>query len=760
MANFLPFKFLLSLFLLVWTATSSSVSGDRKTYIIHMDKSAMPAPFSTHHDWYMSTLSSLSSPNGVAPTHLYTYTHVMDGFSAVLSQAHLDQIRNIPGHLAAYPDTIGHLHTTHTPKFLGLKKRAGIWPAAGFGNDIIIGVIDTGIWPESESFKDDNMPPVPARWRGMCEVGTEFNTSHCNKKLIGARSFSKGLKQRGFNISKTDDYDSPRDFFGHGTHTSSTAAGSRVQHADYFGYAEGTAIGIAPMARIAMYKVLFFTDDFESAATDVLAGMDQAIEDGVDVMSLSLGFPETVFDGNPIAIGAFAALKKGIFVSCSAGNSGPNAYTILNGAPWITTIGAGTVDRDYAAHITLGDNELILTGRSVYPENLFVSEVPIYFGHGNQSKELCEPFSLDPKDVAGKYIFCTQQSDAYEIFRTGAAGAIFSSDAGQFLQPTDFNLPFVTINLTDGELVKNYIINTKNATVSVKFQITVLGTKPAPQVAFFSSRGPARQSPYILKPDILAPGVDILASWIPNRGWQPIRDQYLLSDYAIISGTSMSCPHVAGIAALLKAVHRDWSSAAIRSAMMTTANIYDNANGIIVDMDIGAAGTPLDFGAGHVNPNKAMDPGLVYDIEVEDYINYLCGLNYTSNQIRILTGTSNFTCEHANLDLNYPSFIVILNNTNTTSFNFERVLTNVADGSSVYRAMVDAPKGMKVVLQPATLSFAGKYSKAEFNMTVSISLGTNAIPQDDYIGNFGFLSWYEVNGKHVVRSPIVSAFAP
>ncbi|KAK1558342.1 hypothetical protein Q3G72_001333 [Acer saccharum] len=466
MTNFLPFKFLLSLFLLVWTATSSSVSGDRNTYIIHMDKSAMPAPFSTHHDWYMSTLSSLSSPNGVAPTHLYTYTHVMDGFSAVLSQAQLDQIRNLP-----------------------------------------------------------------------------------------------------------------------------------------------------------------------------------------------------------------------------AGNSGPHAYTIHNGAPWITTIGAGTVDRDYAAHITLGDNELILTGRSVYPENLFVYEVPIYFGHGNQSKEECDSFSLDPKDVAGKYVFCTQQSS--EIFRAGAAGGIFSSETGQFLEPTDFNMPFVIINPTDGELVKNYIINAKNnANVSIKFQITVLGTKPAPQVAYFSSRGPARQSPYILKPDILAPGLDILASWVPNRG------------------------------------------------------------------------TPLDFGAGHVNPNKAMDPGLVYDIEVEDYIYYLCGLNYTSNQIRVLTGTSNFTCEQANLDLNYPSFIVILNNTNTTSINFKRVLTNVADGSSVYRSMVTAPKGMEVVVQPATISFAGKYSKAEFNMTVSISLGTNAIPQDDYIGNFGFLSWYEVNGKHIVRSPIVSAFAP
>ncbi|KAK1374363.1 hypothetical protein POM88_030556 [Heracleum sosnowskyi] len=122
------------------------------------------------------------------------------------------------------------------------------------------------------------------------------------------------------NISKTDDYDSPRDFVGHGTHTSSIAAGNRVPFADYFGYAKGTA-----------------------TTSDTLAGMDQAIEDGVNLMSLSLGFIDTPFYENPIAVGAFAAMEKGIFVACSAGNGGPHAYTILNGAPWITAVGAGTV---------------------------------------------------------------------------------------------------------------------------------------------------------------------------------------------------------------------------------------------------------------------------------------------------------------------------------------------------------------------------------------------------------------------------------
>ncbi|XVF67569.1 hypothetical protein PTKIN_Ptkin10aG0131400 [Pterospermum kingtungense] len=769
MEQLTPSGFLISLFLFFSIATALPASGRPKTYIIHMDKSAMPAGFSIHHDWYTSTLSSLSSPDGFSPLHLYTYNHVIDGFSAVLSQTHLDQLQELPGHIATYPETFGHLHTTRTPTFLGLKKHTGLWSAGGFGDDMIIGVLDTGIWPESESFNDEGLPPVPDRWRGACESGTEFNSTYCNKKLIGARSFSKGMKQEKINISTADDYDSPRDYMGHGSHTSSTVAGSQVVGVDYFGYAKGTAIGIAPKARIAMYKVLFFNTSYTAAATDVLAGMDQAIEDGVDVMSLSLGFIETLFDENPIAIGAFAALKKGIFVSCSAGNNGPHAYTILNGAPWITTVGAGTIDRDFAAQVTLGDGNLTVTGKSVYPENLFVSDVPLYFGNGNRTKEICDFYSLDPKEVAGKYLFCDFDSSGqlsafqqtFEMDRTGAAGAIFSSDSGQFFRPTDFYSPFVLVNPKDGELVKNYIINSKNATVSIRFISTLLGTKPAPQVADFSSRGPDRRSPWILKPDILAPGVDILAAWVPNRGFTPIGDDYdyLLTDYALVSGTSMSCPHAAGIATLLKATHRDWSPEAIRSAMMTTADVIDNANGRIIDMTTGVPGTPLDFGAGHINPNKALDPGLVYDIEIQDYIDYLCGLNYTRRQIRTITGTSDFTCDNANLDLNYPSFILILNNTNTTSTTFQRELTNVAEGSSVYRAVVRAPSGMKAVVQPATLTFAGKYSKAKFQLTVDIDVGVASFPQSDYFGNYGFLSWYEVNGKHEVTSPIVSAFA-
>ncbi|KAL5984670.1 hypothetical protein ACLOJK_041291 [Asimina triloba] len=384
---------------IVFSFVLNHADAERLSYIVHMDKSSKPSPFDTHHTWYTSLISSLSQGDSLAASHLYTYNHVMDGFSAVLSPAQLEKLESMPGHLASYPETYGQLQTTHSPQFLGLNRNTGLWPASHFGDDMIIGIIDTGVWPESEMFNDKGMPPVPKRWRGTCESGGQFNSSNCNRKLIGARSFSKGI-----NVSKVDDYDSARDFYGHGTHTASTAAGSPAPGADYFGYAKGTAVGVAPMARIAVYKALFLNSTLKAASNDVLAAMDQAIADGVDLMSLSLGFPQVPYHKDSIALGAFAAMEKGIFVSCAAGNSGPDSYSIYNGVPWITTVGGGTIDRDYRALIKLGDGATTMQGKSIYPGDIHVSGVPLYYGHGNARKRNCT--ELDTKEVAGKIVFC------------------------------------------------------------------------------------------------------------------------------------------------------------------------------------------------------------------------------------------------------------------------------------------------------------------------------------------------------------------
>ncbi|XP_062185653.1 subtilisin-like protease SBT1.7 [Phragmites australis] len=742
---------------------------DRRPYIVQMDVSAMPAPFVEHEGWYQSVLSSLAAATGEgAPEHLYTYAHAMQGFSAVLTARQLEELRRTEGHVAAFPETYARLHTTHTPEFLGLSAGAGVWPASKFGDDVIIGIVDTGVWPESESFRDAGIQnPVPARWKGACEAGAEFNASLCNRKLIGARSFSRGLKKSGITISP-DDYDSPRDYYGHGSHTSSTAAGAAVKGASYFGYANGTATGIAPMARVAMYKAVFSGDTLESASTDVLAAMDRAIADGVDVMSLSLGFPETSYDTNVIAIGAFAAIQKGIFVTCSAGNDGSDGYTIMNGAPWITTVGASSIDRDFTATVTLGSGSgaRSIQGKSVYLASAGIVGANLYYGHNNKSKQRCEYSSLSRKDVSGKFVFCTagesfrQQMD--EVQSNGGRGAIIASNMKEFLEPTDYIMPMVLVTLSDGAAIEKYVTaaGTRGAPkVSVRFVETELGVKPAPSVPYFSSRGPSQISPAILKPDVVAPGVNILAAWVPNKEIMDIGSKKIFTKYMLASGTSMSSPHVAGVVALLRSLHPDWSPAVIRSAMMTTAYVKDNSNSVIVTMPSGSPGTPLDFGSGHVSPNQAMDPGLVYDVAPDDYVNFLCGLRYSNRQIAAVTGRRNPSCARANLDLNYPSFMVILNNTNSATRTFQRVLTNVAGSPAKYSVSVTAPPGMKVTVTPPALSFGGKGSTQAFTVTVQVSQVKRGSDDYNYIGNYGFLTWNEVGGNHVVRSPIVSAFA-
>ncbi|KAI4318611.1 hypothetical protein MLD38_032290 [Melastoma candidum] len=753
--------------------TASRRDGNSDLYVVHMDRSTAPSPFSSHHEWHVSTLSSLPPPNettSLASAHVYSYNHVLCGFSAVLSRNQVEALKKHPGHVATYPNSFARPHTTYTTRFLGLSEGKGLWPRTNFGDGMIIGVVDSGVWPESPSFNDEGMSPVPSRWKGSCETGVEFNSSNCNRKLIGARTLGQGMKQFGINVSAAYDYDSPRDYWGHGTHTASTAVGRPIPDASYFGYAKGTAKGIAPLARLAIYKVLFVNITLEAASVDILAAIDQAVSDGVDVISISLGFLGHPFDQNAVAIGAFAAMERGISVVCSGGNRGPGAYTVQNGAPWITTVGGGIMDREYVAEIILrgtANDSITVMGKSIYPESLFLSGVPLYFGRGNRSKEVCEPDTLNPDDVKGTIIFCDFFSNetlvnTYEVTRTGAAGAIFSTDFALSLRPEDFDVPYVAVTPQEGDKIRHYIMMSNEPVATIRFQITTYGTKPAPQVMGFSARGPHIRSPWILKPDIIAPGVDILAAWVPNVPAAVLEDRTLVSDFQLQSGTSMAAPLVAGVTLLIKEAHPDWSPAAIRSAMMTTAYTADNVRESILDVWTGQAATPLELGAGHIDPEKAMDPGLVYDLKPEDYINYLCGMNYTDRQISAVTGRSrsNFSCKAATLDINYPSFIVILNNTNTTTNTFRRVLTSVTDHHSEYMVKVWTGEGMKVTVQPTRLSFSGKNSKAEFEMTVAVDVSGNPPRTDsDYLGNHGYIVWEEINGTHAVRSPVVSAYA-
>lgn len=700
----------------------------------------MPKAFSTHHHWYLTTLSSISN----TPSKLvYTYTNAINGFSATLSSSELDSIKNSPGYISSVKDATVKVDTTHSYQFLGLNSNNGAWPVSNYGTDVIIGVVDTGIWPESRSYNDDSLTEIPSRWKGECENGTKFDHSMCNKKLIGARFFNKGLLAKNPNL--TFSMNSPRDTDGHGTHTSSTAGGSNVDDATYFGYASGTARGVAPKARLAMYKALWEEGSYIS---DIIAAIDQAIADGVDVLSLSFGLDGLPLYSDPVAIATFAAMEKGIFVSTSAGNEGPYPETLHNGTPWVLNVAAGTVDREFQGSIILG-NGYSATGLSLFPANSSSTEYPLVF------IEFCnDQNSL--KNVSQKIIVCLDSNDTlseqlYYVSNAKVIGGIFitnNPDSSSFVQSS---FPAVFIKPEDGEKVLRYTKSNSNSKGKFRFQETRLGTKPAPQLASYSSRGPSQSCPFILKPDIMAPGDLILASWPPNSPVTEVNSGQLYNMFNIISGTSMSCPHAAGVAALLRGAYPDWSPAAIRSAMMTTAYVLDNTNSPIIDLGShNKPATPLDMGAGHIDPNRALHPGLIYDASVDDYINLLCALKFTAKQIQTITRSTSHSCENPSLDLNYPSFIAFFNGSDSGKVKeFDRTVTNVGEANSVYTANLDSASGLKVSVTPEKLKFSSKYEKQSYKVRIE----NVKLEKDSSV--YASLTWVELNSQLVVRSPIV-----
>ncbi|KAE8725719.1 hypothetical protein F3Y22_tig00008146pilonHSYRG00022 [Hibiscus syriacus] len=726
-------------------------------YIVHMDLSAMPKAFSNHQSWYLSTLSSVS-PKSRAQTNInlpfskliYTYNHVIQGFSASLTPAELEVLKNSPGYVSSVIDRTVKVDTTHSFKFLGLNSGTGAWPVSNFGKDVIIGVIDTGVWPESESFNDNGVTDVPSRWKGECESGIQFNSSSCNKKLIGARFFNKGLIAHNPNI--TISMNSPRDTEGHGTHTSTTAAGTYVEDTSYFGYAVGTARGMAPGARVAMYKALWEEGAY---TTDIIAAIDQAIDDGVDVLSMSLGLDELELYEDPIAIATFAAIEKNIFVSTSAGNEGPDVETLHNGTPWVLTVAAGTMDREFVATLNLGSKGPV-NGIALYPGNFSSSEFPIVF------MDACGN-TTDLRKTKQKIIVCQDPgkedslNDQFNNVQVaGNIAGVFitnNSDVDVFAQSP---FPAIFLEQKDGDAVVEFIKTNNDPKASIEFKKTILGIKPSPRVTSYTSRGPSYSCPSVLKPDIMAPGDSVLAAWPTNIGAARVNEDLVFSNFNLLSGTSMACPHVSGIAALLKASYPDWSPAAIRSALMTTSDQIDNTGSPIKDMgDNLRPANPLAMGAGHVNPNKALDPGLVYDATVQDYVNLLCGLNFTEKQIKIITKSSSNNCSNPSLDLNYPSFIAFFDDTgakpnSTAMLEFQRTVTNVGGGSFTYRATVTPINGLKVTVEPDKLVFTAKYEKKSFKLSVEGQRQLNEAV------SFGYLIWEDSGRKHVVRSPIVA----
>ncbi|XP_065873412.1 subtilisin-like protease SBT1.9 isoform X2 [Euphorbia lathyris] len=481
-------------------------------------------------------------------------------------------------------------------------------------------------------------------------------------------------------------------------------------------------------------------------------GRLEAIRDGVDVLSLSLALAnDAMFLGDdPIAVATFAAMKKGIFVVASAGNDGPDYYSLVNGAPWLTTVGASTVDREFGGVLILGDGKQI-GFMTLYPGNYSLRERPLVFLNECGSVEAM-------KNVKNSVIVCKESpslSDQIEnVKSSGVSGAIFIADISlsdsEYYIRTSFEAGF--IGTKDGERVIDYIQKSENPRGVLQFRQTNIGTKSAPKVDRYSSRGPFTSCHYVLKPDLIAPGTLILASWSPINSVAQVVTNPLFSKFNLLSGTSMAAPHVAGAAALIKAVHPDWSPAAIRSALMTTSSSLDNTQSPIKDAGNNVVeASPLDIGSGHINPSKSLDPGLIYDVTAEDYIKLLCAMNYSKKQIEIITKYVNPNCVNKSLDLNYPSFVAYFDSDSEGKTEFRRILSNVGDEMSSYSAKVTGMSGIEVKVEPEKLVFKKKNEKLSYKLSLKMEG-----PKLEEVVVHGSLWWVHDEGKYNVRSPIVA----
>ncbi|GAA0185272.1 serine protease [Lithospermum erythrorhizon] len=635
------------------------------------------------------------------------------GFSAMLKPDQAEKLAESDSVVSVFESKLKKIHTTHSWEFLGAETYHGSSRLPlDTKYDVIVGMIDSGIRPESISFNDHGLSDVPLKFKGECVTGDNFTLSNCNRKIIGARYYSKGFEQDKGSLESYNStfYLSARDSGGHGTHTASTVAGSLVPNVSVLGQANGTARGGAPSARLAIYKVCWFGSCSDA---DLLSAIDDAISDGVDVISSSIGSlpPQTSYFQDTISIGSFHAFQKGIVFSAAGYGINP---TELNN----------------------GFFELIFGRDAAAP------------GVPAMNASFCKNNTLDPLLIKGKIVLCKiealdddRREKGSAIQEEGGVGMILVDPltVENLLQHA---IKVAAVAPKEAEEVQENISSNKQPVARIQQTVTVLSTKPAPKIASFSSRGPNIVTPDIIKPDITAPGVNILAAWSPV-GTQGTAGRSL--DYNIIFGTSMSCPHVSAVAAIVKSYHPSWSPAAIKSAIMTTATFLDNERTNIRSNPNDTQASPFDYGSGHINPVAAIDPGLIYDYNTNDIINLLCSTGAIPDQLKNLTGQIEHckTSPNPSYDFNYPSIGVSHVHENVS---VHRTVTYHGKGSNLFIAKIDKPKGVRLSVTPIKLKFSKTGQKKRFTVHFEAYETTNG----SYV--FGSLTW--IDGIHKVRSPI------
>jgi subtilisin family serine protease len=699
----------------------------------------------------------VAAAQGVTPAR--QYTAALNGFSAELTAAQASALSKDNRVLAVAPDVENAPDYT-TTDFLKLTGPDGVWAKqfggeANAGKGVVVGVIDSGYAPDNPFLQGEPVQPlqgqaqvgVPYRtadgkiamlkadgttFTGECQKGegsgAAFDGSLCNSKVIGARYFADSFLQYVAPENRApQELISPVDVGSHGTHTATTAAGNANVDQVIDGAGFGRSSGVAPAAKVSVYKVCWEDTSpdtggcYSSASVEAV---EAAIKDGVDVLNYSIsGNNNSTTD--PVALAFLNAAAAGVFVSASAGNSGPAASTVNHASPWLTTVAASTFPSELLGTVKVSDGSLY-RGASIMKTEVADKQVVVAAAAaaaGAANPNLCGPGSLDPAKVAGKVVVCDRgvvdrTAKSQEVQAKGGVGMILVNLTSSSEDADNHVLPTVHVNAPKSLELKSKLEANPALTVSlVKGDLT--GEPPAavPQIAGFSSRGPSLASGGdLLKPDIAAPGVNVLAgvSTIGNDGEQ----------FGFMSGTSMAAPHIAGFGALVLSRQPAWSPAMVKSAMMTTAYPLVNADG-------SANTDPFQGGAGHIDSTRVLDPGLVYNSGIKDWLGFLNGQGVDTGVPQ--AGTI------AARDLNLPSIAL---GSLVGEVQVKRQLTALVPG--MYRAEVTMP-GFSVQVEPQSLNFSKAGQSREVTLTirnVSAAVGTFST---------GTLAW---KGPRTVTSPI------
>ncbi|XP_042031185.1 subtilisin-like protease SBT2.4 [Salvia splendens] len=804
-AKLVPILILFALYIV------SSIAEDRDIYLVLLEGEPVAFHQKTHHKQakkpHLNSKASKAHAKFLVESHdqflqskleagsyskLYSYKHIVNGFALHTTPSQAEKFKGTHGVRLVEKDKGAKLMTTYTPDFLGLEA---VWSQQGgernAGDGIVIGFVDSGINPIHPSFAYDPLNPWSSngtRFTGSCDGGPLFPMSSCNGKIISARFFASGARAAA-TLNPAVDIMSPYDAVGHGSHVASTAAGNHGVPVVVDGFFYGRASGMAPRARIAMYKAIYPT---VGTLADVLAAIDQALLDGVDVLSLSIG-PDGPPDDRVTFLSAFdifmlSARKAGVFVAQAVGNQGPTPYSVVSYSPWSFGVAASNTDRSYPGTLILGNGQKIsgigLSGASIGYDllqyRLVLAKDAVRangaFPMTPRYTEECQSLeALDPIVVLGSVVICTFSSGFYNgtsnltavIATARALGfmgfvLVANPSYGDFIaEPIPFSVPGIMIpKASDAQIISQYYEQQTtrdgqgkairyNGRASISEGRNASYTERAPVVSRFSSRGPdytdQKRSPAdVLKPDILAPGHQIWAAWSPMSIMNPILSG---DNFALISGTSMATPHIAGIAALIKQNHPSWTPSMIASAMSTTATKHDNRGDPIMAEGFAAntvyPAAPFGFGSGLVEPARAMDPGLVFAAGYEDYLTFLCSLPDTDpEKVRIATGG---TCPGSfsnPSDLNQPSLtITALSGARVT----RRIVKNVASKPETYVCAVVPPKGVTVSVDPPWFNVAPEATQVlEIRLAVTQSLDDFAFGEIVMTGSL----------NHIVRMPL------